>query len=142
MLCVVCCLQRILEEYEQPFAITYVGVSLMVIFLPISVCKDWICGAVNKKLQDRNLFLEPSTGLYIPLRMNEVNPNSPQAFTIYPLTDMDDLNAAEEGNNNSFTSDEEFEDGFPVLENSHDLTSLEIIKYSLCLAPVWFITEV
>lgn len=138
------CLQRIFEEYEQPFAITYVGVSLLVIFLPISVCKDWICGAVNKysnkKLHDRNLFLEPSTGLYVPLRMNEVNPNSPQAFTIYPLTDMDGLNAAEEGNN-TFTSDE-FEDGFPMLENSHDPTSLEIIKYSLCLAPVWFITEV
>lgn len=138
------CLQRIFEEYEQPFAITYVGVSLLVIFLPISVCKDWICGAVNKysnkKLHDRNLFLEPSTGLYVPLRMNEVNPNSPQAFTIYPLTDMDDLNAAEEGNN-TFTSDE-FEYGFPMLENSHDPTSLEIIKYSLCLAPVWFITEV
>lgn len=133
--------QRIFEEYEQPFAITYVGVSLMAIFLPISVCKDWIFRAVKKcsykKLHDRNLFLESPAGLYIPLRMNEVNHNPMEALKIYPLTGMD-LNAAEEGS--TFTSDGH-EDGFPALEKSHDLSSLQIIKYSFYLAPVWFITE-
>lgn len=114
----------------------------MVIFLPISVCKDLICRVLGKhsykKLYGNNLFLEPSDGLEVPLRMNEVNYNLGQALTSYPLTSMD-LNAAEEGG--TLTCDDQ-ENDFPVLEKSHGLSSWQIIKYSFCLAPVWFITEV
>lgn len=34
--------QRIFSEYRQPFAITYLGVSLMVIYLPIAALEDMI----------------------------------------------------------------------------------------------------
>lgn len=134
-------LQKIFAEYEQPFAITYVGVSLMVIFLPISVCKEWIGGVLAKssfkKSYNSNLLLDPLDGLDVPLRMNEVNHNPKEALKSYPLTDMD-LNAAEGGTLMS----EDQENEFPLLEKTHDPTSWEIIKYSFCLAPVWFITEV
>jgi len=38
-----CFLQNIYEKYKQPFALTYLGASLMVVFLPIAFMKDWFC---------------------------------------------------------------------------------------------------
>ncbi|KAJ8526594.1 hypothetical protein K7X08_029071 [Anisodus acutangulus] len=40
--------QKIFVEYKQPFAVTYLGISLMAIFLPIAVCKDWLCSLLEK----------------------------------------------------------------------------------------------
>ncbi|KAI7996697.1 Pre-mRNA-splicing factor SLU7-A [Camellia lanceoleosa] len=40
--------QGIFTDYKQPFAVTYLGVSLMVVYLPIAFIKDWICSIIRK----------------------------------------------------------------------------------------------
>lgn len=42
--------QDIFTDYKQPFAVTYLGASLMVVYLPIAYLKDWLC----KLLRQRN----------------------------------------------------------------------------------------
>ncbi|XP_071919920.1 thiamine-repressible mitochondrial transport protein THI74-like isoform X2 [Coffea arabica] len=41
--------QGIFENYKQPFAVTYLGASLMVIYLPLAFLKDWICSLIRKR---------------------------------------------------------------------------------------------
>ncbi|GMP89617.1 hypothetical protein CsSME_00041109 [Camellia sinensis var. sinensis] len=41
----------IFTDYKQPFAVTYLGVSLMVVYLLIAFIKDWICSIIRKLLK-------------------------------------------------------------------------------------------
>ncbi|GMP89616.1 hypothetical protein CsSME_00041109 [Camellia sinensis var. sinensis] len=43
--------QGIFTDYKQPFAVTYLGVSLMVVYLLIAFIKDWICSIIRKLLK-------------------------------------------------------------------------------------------
>ena len=36
-------IQDIFVDYKQPFAVTYLGASLMVVYLPVAFIKDWLC---------------------------------------------------------------------------------------------------
>ncbi|KAG7031808.1 hypothetical protein SDJN02_05849 [Cucurbita argyrosperma subsp. argyrosperma] len=54
--------QDIFTAYKQPFAITYLGASLMVVYLPIAFLKDWFCSLVrthsSKSEAETNLDVE------------------------------------------------------------------------------------
>lgn len=111
----------------------------MAIFLPIAAGKDWICNVLDKnsftKFYGDNI-VDPAIELDVPLRISEMNHNPREALKSYPLNDMD-LNATEEG---FLTLNQD--DEFPLLERNYELSSWEVVKCSLCLAPIWFITEV
>ncbi|KAK4748375.1 hypothetical protein SAY87_014961 [Trapa incisa] len=116
--------QRIFTSYKQPFAITYLGVSLMAIYLPVAIVRDWICS-----LCWRNLFRNFShyyrgtndvSELVIPLRSNE-----------------DGL--SDEESHSLISKSEENEPSFHV--QSTELDSWGIAKCSLFVAPIWFLTE-
>lgn len=131
-------LQNIFVEYKQPFAVTYLGVSLMVIFLPIAILKDWICRLLDtsslKKIYSGSSLLSSSVGLTVPLWVNELHHCTDEALEL--IADMD----------------LETEHGWPLINTNHDdefymlesreLNSWEIAKCSLYLAPIWFLTEV
>ncbi|XP_058203552.1 uncharacterized protein LOC131317885 isoform X3 [Rhododendron vialii] len=131
--------QRIFEQYKQPFALTYLGISLMVIYLPIAILKDWICILMGKKLlkniYNESPFLSSSVGLNIPLKINDMHHMPEEDFNSY--TDMD-TNQVEEGQP---LTNKNGEDESHVLLESSELSSWENAKLSLYLAPIWFVTE-
>ena len=132
--------QRIFSEYKQPFALTYLGVSLMVVYLPIAVLKDWICRRLDlnsfKSLCNGSTIAKSSAGLDIPLRINEICPSSETDTESSLNTDMD-LSENEDG----WLIITNMEDEVGLLEKNHELSSWEIAKCGFYLAPIWFITE-
>ncbi|KAK3210722.1 hypothetical protein Dsin_015428 [Dipteronia sinensis] len=135
--------QRIFTVYRQPFALTYLGVSLMVIYLPISLLKDWICNVIDVNIL-KNIFTNKyattssSSGLDIPLRVNDSH-HSPETDLRSGTVIADkDLSEREEGWPLISKSEE---DEPHLIDKGGDLCSWEIAKSSLYLTPVWFITE-
>ncbi|CAL2233545.1 unnamed protein product [Prunus armeniaca] len=133
--------QRIFTEYKQPFALTYLGVSLMVVYLPIAALKHWICSLLKPNLVD-NFYnnesaMSTSVGLDIPLIINEMHHSPETDVTSCPVTDKD-LSNAEEGRP-LIAKSEEHESH--LLEQSDQLSPWEIAKCGLILTPIWFLTE-
>lgn len=128
--------QEIFTEYRQPFVITYLGVSLMAVYLPIAVLKDWICSLLGRyhlrNLYDDSTVLCSSDRLDIPLKMNEMMHHNPGgAMKSHLISDVD-LSEAEEGGPLMFKQEDDFH-----IERS----SWEIARHCIYLAPIWFITE-
>ncbi|KAL2544616.1 EamA-like transporter family [Forsythia ovata] len=133
--------QKIFSDYRQPFALTYLWISLMVVYLPIAFCKDWIFNLINRnriiELYGEDYVSNPLVELDVPLRVNETQHDLDGSLKNYLVTDMD-LGDAEVGQP-LLSKDSENE--FPMLEDTNEVSSLEVIKYSFYLAPIWFITE-
>ncbi|KAL5558260.1 hypothetical protein UlMin_034471 [Ulmus minor] len=129
--------QRIFEEYKQPFAITYLGASLLFIYLPLAALKDWICSLFKPSLFDERHNMSNLIGLDILPRANGLADNPESDMRMCLITDKD-LSDREEGK----TLDFENEEDLPLLlEQDSDLKSWEIAKCCLYLTPIWFITE-
>ncbi|OIT32868.1 PREDICTED: uncharacterized transporter C405.03c-like [Nicotiana attenuata] len=133
--------QKIFVEYKHPFAVTYLGISLMAIFLPIAVCKDWLCSLLEKsslkKLYNKNLILDSSV-LDVPLKLNDMHNHPEGALKDYFTADMD-YSSPEEA---LALVDINHKDEFHFLEEEgHDRNSWDLVKCSLYLAPLWFATE-
>ncbi|XP_015572561.2 thiamine-repressible mitochondrial transport protein THI74 [Ricinus communis] len=130
--------QNIFEKYKQPFALTYFGVSLMVVYLPIALVKDWFFGLVRTYLfKNKYSASSDGTGLDIPLRINDMQ-QAPENDMRSSLVTDKDLSEREEG---WPVIVKEEEDVSSLLEHHCELSSWEVAKCSLYLAPVWFITE-
>ncbi|KAJ8555354.1 hypothetical protein K7X08_012850 [Anisodus acutangulus] len=131
--------QKIFVEYKQPFAVTYLGISLMAIFLPIAVCKDWLCSLLERgsleKLYNENLLLD--SVLDVPLKLNDMHNHPEGALNGYFTEDMD-FSDSEEG---LPLVDINHKDEFHFLEEGYEHNSWDLVKCSLYLAPIWFATE-
>lgn len=135
-------LQKIFTEYRQPFALTYLWISLMMVFLPISMLRDYIC-----KLLDRKLFKDiyGNNSLSSSLAMLDISleGSGPQddvegALNSYLLADMS-VDGTEGGRTLLL---KDGEDEHYATKEKHELGLWEIMGCSLYLAPIWFITEV
>nr|POF23817.1 putative vacuolar membrane protein [Quercus suber] len=108
--------QDIFVDYKQPFAVTYLGASLMVVYLPIAFLKDWLCNFLNhrssKSGKNAESVAEFSAGLNSPVKYNEGRP----------------LVAKQK-------------DEAHILKQNRELTAREIATYGFYIAPIWFITE-
>ncbi|XP_010268510.1 PREDICTED: thiamine-repressible mitochondrial transport protein THI74-like isoform X1 [Nelumbo nucifera] len=133
--------QRIFTEYKQPFAITYLGVSLMVIYLPISFLSNWIWNFIRtnsfKKLLDANTMMASSMGLNTPLRINEMHDGFETEMRNCLIGDMY-LSEQEEG---WPLIDKSNEDEFDFLRHDCEQSSWRMAKSIFCLAVIWFTTE-
>ncbi|CAK9157394.1 unnamed protein product [Ilex paraguariensis] len=113
----------------------------MVIFLPIAVLKDWICSFLGtnslKNLCDGSPLLSSPIDLNVPLRLNDMYQVPEGEMQSCLIADID-LNKTEEGW--PFIS-ENPEDEFHMLAENHKLSSWEVTKCGLYLAPIWFATE-
>ncbi|KAH9304631.1 hypothetical protein KI387_009035 [Taxus chinensis] len=135
--------QGIFLVYKQPFALTYLGVSLMVVYLPISFIKDWTCNLIRKHCKNNqkgeDAIVDTSCYLDLPAKLNVMHK--------VLETEMQHC-LSKKDNDNDFFADEE---GRPLLikfsEDSEgvkyqvELTSWEVAKCSFCIAPIWFATE-
>ncbi|XP_022982169.1 thiamine-repressible mitochondrial transport protein THI74-like isoform X3 [Cucurbita maxima] len=126
--------QRIFTEYKQPFALSYLGVSLMVVYLPVAVVKDLVYSLLNPDLlndhhENDGSVPSSSIGLDVPLKFNEIHYNFDEGLKSC-LTSDKDLSEREEGQ--------------PLMSNfesHHKVSTWEIIERSLYLTPLWFTTE-
>ncbi|KAK6912474.1 hypothetical protein RJ641_022075, partial [Dillenia turbinata] len=129
--------QRIFAEYKQPFAITYLGVSLMVIYLPVAVFKDWIFHILDRRSckDHQDQHCDTLDGLDIPLSLNQLGETLEEEGKDNLISDLD-LSEREEGWPllPKDSKDESF-----LLEG--ELSTWEIAKCSLYLTPIWFVTE-
>ncbi|KAJ4801938.1 Solute carrier family 35 member F5 [Rhynchospora pubera] len=126
--------QGIFTDYKQPFAVTYLGASLMVIYLPLSLLKDWICSNVMKK--------KPANTDGIPEIINK-----PAQKVILEMESLSPLSKKDSSIDISSIKDEEsvalirYTSGSEFLKEKLPVSTMEIAKYGFYLAPIWFVTE-
>lgn len=136
--------QKIFEEYKQPFAITYLMVSLMVIFFPIAFLKDRVCDLIRRNPLRRLYYKikgksSRSGELNIPLISSEMYDDAETASKNNPIPDYNwDISEREEGWPLRSMNEE---CDHPLIGKTPGLDSLDIVKCSLYLTPIWFLTE-
>ncbi|CAJ1973695.1 unnamed protein product [Sphenostylis stenocarpa] len=134
--------QDIFTDYKQPFAVTYLGASLMVVYLPIAFIKDWFCNLLksrsSKSGKNAECVDEFSVSISSPLKTNGMQNNFELELGSVIRKDSDlDL---------STLSDvtplvTKYNDNTDVLKVEKELTAKEIAAYGFYIAPIWFITE-
>lgn len=128
--------QDIYNAYRQPFAVTYLGASLMVVYLPISYIKDWIyrkmknCSSRNGKLAET--VKDSVDILDSPLKYVEQKICAMELEGT-PIKKNCDLNLSV-GEEKPFLDD-------GLRKPERELSKWEIVKYGLYLAPLWFAVE-
>lgn len=132
--------QGIFSEYKQPFAITYLGASLLVIYLPVAFLKDWMCDFLKRRpgRTDKN------TGNESYMRQS-----SPLKHTVQKVFEIEIQKSMDRKDSEENISAEE--EGKPLvakcngnsddLKNGKERTTWQIARYGFFLAPLWFITE-
>lgn len=136
--------QGIYTDYKQPFAVTYLGASMMIVYLPIAFFKDWIRNMLRrrscKSVKGATITNESPAGLNSPLKCT-----------------VGSMEMELEGTLNRKDSDADFdfsaqEEGTPLVSShkgdvntlklhAKELTTRQIAAYGFYIAPIWFVTE-
>ncbi|PAN40420.1 hypothetical protein GQ55_7G306800 [Panicum hallii var. hallii] len=127
--------QGIFTKYKHPFAITYLGASLMVIYLPLSFLKDFIYNSMRQHSGNTSaskVTSKSSFGGSAPLKNGEfqkmLEMESQKTIVIPVVEETKPL----------IYGITEINDG---ILNEKQLSSKEIATYGLYLCPLWFVTE-
>ncbi|KAJ7966207.1 EamA-like transporter family [Quillaja saponaria] len=135
--------QGIFADYKQPFAVTYLGASLMVVYLPIAFIKDWLCSLLKRRSSKSGKNAEStdgsSVGLISPLKYigGQKNFELELQGTLTRKDSEADLSPHAEGRPLVSV----YKDDIQVLKVDKELTTGEIAAYGFYIAPIWFITE-
>ncbi|CAN6229791.1 unnamed protein product [Urochloa humidicola] len=127
--------QGIFTKYKHPFAITYLGASLMVIYLPLSFLKDFIYNSIRQHSGNTSaskITTKSSFGGSAPLKNGELHKMlemEPQKAIVIPVV---------EETKPLIYGIAEINDG--VLKEKQ-LSTKQIATYGLYLCPLWFVTE-
>ncbi|KAK2398993.1 putative transporter [Trifolium repens] len=125
--------QDIYEDYKQPFAVTYLGASLMVVYLPIAFIKDWFYNLLKHRSSKNGNNADSSS----PFKGNSVQKMFEMEQGIVPRKDSDlDLTSLAEKAPLVAKYNET-----SVAKEEKELTTKEIATYGFYIAPIWFITE-
>ncbi|KAH8504168.1 hypothetical protein H0E87_011721 [Populus deltoides] len=129
----------IFADYKQPFAVTYLGASLLVVYLPVAFLKDW-----TRNLLKRQSSKSGNDATNVNGSSDELS--SPLSRKIFEmelqgtLTKKDselDLASSEEGK--PLVS--RHKDDLNVLIHDKEPTIREIAMCGFYIAPIWFVTE-
>lgn len=133
--------QDIFTDYKQPFAVTYLGASLMVIYLPIAFIKDRICNILKRRASKKGQGMSDDvcTSLGSPLKYIG-------GQKIFEIEIQGHINRKD-----SEADLTEHDEGKPLVSRQGDaarsikpekeVTAKEIATYGFYIAPLWFITE-
>ncbi|MCL7027081.1 hypothetical protein MKW94_003958 [Papaver nudicaule] len=122
--------QKIFLEYKHPFAITYLGASLLAIYLPVAILKDWFFNSFSlKKLLHSSSII---TSLDAPMRVTGLETEMRSCL----ITDME-LGKRKQGLEPLLAKEIDGDDCDGDMQKSE----WEIAKCSFLIAPVWFTTE-
>jgi solute carrier family 35 protein F5 len=135
-------IQGIFTDYKQPFAVTYLGASLMVVYLPIAFIKDWLYNLLKIRSSKSGIIVKVGDEISLkcssPLKGNGVQKHFEVELGSVTRKDSDiDLATLAEVKPLVAKSDDA---NVPVGEKK--LTTKEIATYGFYIAPIWFITEV
>ncbi|XP_047327952.1 uncharacterized vacuolar membrane protein YML018C-like [Impatiens glandulifera] len=132
--------QGIFTDYKQPFAVTYLGASLLVVYLPLAFIKDWVYNIIKKR-SSRSARITASS-----IESSAADLCSPSLecigeHSIFEIELEGSLN--KKGSDVDLNSQEEQEVPFVSSKHRNDqpLTTREIAKYGFYIAPLWFVTE-
>ncbi|EPS74172.1 hypothetical protein M569_00582, partial [Genlisea aurea] len=130
--------QDIFTAYKQPFAITYLGVSLMVVYLPISFIKDWIYVCLSRR-KGRNADNQDDSrhGLESPLNYTGRKSSAFEIEIYGPMTRKDSEANISEEEGQLLPSSKRVDNG----RVERKITSKDIAAYGFYIAPLWFMTE-
>ncbi|EFJ31956.1 hypothetical protein SELMODRAFT_144549 [Selaginella moellendorffii] len=127
--------QKIFEAYKQPFALSYLGASLMVVYLPLSVLKDWIYSYFQRRY--RKIQRENSDGgggvLDSPSKRNRVKASDMELQHLMLQENGKDLEAPGASVKPSLAS--------KLAPEKVTWTDWDVAKACLYLAPLWLLTE-
>nr|AFK36745.1 unknown [Lotus japonicus] len=133
--------QDIFVDYKQPFAVTYLGASLMVVYLPIAFIKDWLCNLLKHRSSKSGKNAESgdefSVRIGSPFKGNEAQRSFEVELGNIIRKDSDlDLSTLSEVKPLVVRYNDT---NLPKEEKA--LTAKEIATYGFYIAPIWFITE-
>ncbi|KAK6927541.1 EamA domain, partial [Dillenia turbinata] len=135
--------QGIFVGYKQPFALTYLGASLMVVYLPLAFLKDWICNSLKSCSSKPGKSVES-------LKESSTGQGSPGKYIGgQKIFEMElPVSFSRKDSEDEFSIHEEEKPIFPkgkgvteIPKQERELTTKEIAKYGFYIAPIWFITE-
>ncbi|KAK6236174.1 hypothetical protein SCA6_011511 [Theobroma cacao] len=133
--------QGVFEDYGHPFAVTYLGTSLLALYLPIAFFKDWLvkhlrgrpCNSTKgPKGVDRS-----SVELNSPVKHDDKNGNFQIEHQVPVPECVIDLCIKEE--ENPLVS--RHKDIVEAPKRDRMLSTKEIAAFGFCMAPIWFATE-
>ena len=135
-------MQDIFIVYKQPFAVTYLGASLMVVYLPIAFIKDWFYKLFKHRSSKTAKIVKVGEEFSIrstsPHKGNGGQKNSEVELASVTRKDSDaDLSLHEE----AVPLVTKYNDA-NATKADKELTTREIATYGFYIAPIWFITEV
>lgn len=133
--------QDIFTDYKQPFAVTYLGASLMVIYIPIAFFKDWLCNILKKRASKKGQGVNDDVcpGLASPLKY--IGGEKIFEIEIGHMNRKDsDIDLSEHDEGKPLVSRQV--DDSKSIKPEKEVTAKEIATYGFYLAPLWFITEV
>ncbi|XWS72702.1 hypothetical protein CRYUN_Cryun02cG0063300 [Craigia yunnanensis] len=130
--------QDIFTDYKQPFAVTYLGASLMVIYLPIAFIKDWVCNLLRRRSSKAVKDIESVD--------ESVELNSPLRQKTYEMELQGTLARKDSGADLSPHTEGKLlvpknKDEVHFLKEEKELTTREIATFGFYIAPIWFVTE-
>ncbi|KAL8152641.1 hypothetical protein V2J09_010401 [Rumex salicifolius] len=106
--------QGILEDYEYPFAVTYLGTSFLALHLPLAFLKIWLSSLFKR----------------FPKRSNDTSDQSSSSTT------TDTMSSFELEHRVSITQRENVQE-----PPDKELTNWNLATIAACIAPIWFLTE-
>ena len=112
----------------------------MVVYLPISVFKKWICSLLKilfRNFHEDYTLVSTSTGLDVPFKINGVL-REPETDLKSSLITVEEIREREEG----MPLVKKEENKSPLLAQSYGSSSWKIAKCGLYLTPIWFAQEV
>ncbi|KAK3211855.1 hypothetical protein Dsin_016561 [Dipteronia sinensis] len=124
--------QGIYSDYKQPFAVTYLGASLMVVYLPIAFLKDWFYNFLKRRSSKSGAE---------SINESSAVQNSPLKHKVFEMELQGTLNRKD-----SEIDLASHEEGRPLVSKLRDdaqkaLTTKEIATFGFYIAPIWFLTE-
>ena len=114
---------------------------MMVVYLPISVLKDWICSLLKnlyRNLHGNYTSVSISNGLSVPFRIDDIHQHPEETDIKSSLITAKELKESEEGM--LLVKKEEHEP--QLVAQGYEHSSWEIAKSGLYLTPIWFASEV
>ncbi|XP_041018903.1 uncharacterized vacuolar membrane protein YML018C [Juglans microcarpa x Juglans regia] len=135
--------QGIFTDYKQPFAITYLGASLMVVYLPISFLKDWLCNILkrcsSKSGRNAESLNDFSAGLSSTLKY--IGGQKDFELELQGTLTRKDSEADLSPHAEASPLVAKHKDDAHILKQDRELTTKEIATYGFYIAPIWFVTE-
>ncbi|TYJ24508.1 hypothetical protein E1A91_A08G265100v1 [Gossypium mustelinum] len=108
--------QGVFEDYKHPFVVSYIGTSLLTLYLPLAFFKDFL--------------LKLLRGLQGPQNPS-VQQDDKHRINLKTLPDhVIELGTKEESN-----------DIMESQKNDGMLSAMQVVAFGFCMAPIWFATE-